>query len=188
MEIEDRLLALISDLRKVLDDHVEQLKCFIRAESQFEYWFKAELFYFLEIEKGKHLIKDFEREVRLNNRQRVDFRITFGSYPNIDDAWVELKHWLIGYQKGTKYDLDSYFTDEQSSIQDVEKLFLTPEGPKYLLVIATRNPGHDKWVEEIKRFNVRNAPFYVRAVTDPKDYPETYFIGLLRASKKGANH
>jgi hypothetical protein len=66
-----------------------------------EGWFKGEFIYFLDNEKAMGRLLDFEREVPLEmGKKKVDFRVEIPANSGIQEAWIELKHWLIGYQKG----------------------------------------------------------------------------------------
>ena len=162
----------------MLDTRQEILECFCAYGVQLEGWLKGELLYFLDIEKTAGRLNDFDREASFGQgRRRVDIKITE------EDGlatWVELKHWLIGYQRGYKYDAGFYFRDPSSvGIKpDVEKLMLA-HGRKYLLTLMTANPGVEGWFGGLEVFNRKFAPLRVSPMTDPADYPAHYFLGLL---------
>ena len=74
----------------------DALRCFCDRGVQVEGWFKGEMLAFLERERA-----DFDREVKIGpDRKKIDFQVTLLSEP----ARIELKHWLIGNQKGMSYD------------------------------------------------------------------------------------
>jgi hypothetical protein len=181
LEVEDSLRVLVSDFKKVLDDHEELLKCFCRKGVQLEGWLKGELLYFFEKEKKK-VILDFDREVTIPIGRKVDFRITVGERTNFVDVWIEIKYWLIGYQKGSYYNANFYFGDSSSvGIRpDIEKLLEIQKDPKFMLILAVANPGSDEWEEGVKKFNRKFKPLHISSLTNPKDFAKTFFLGLLR--------
>lgn len=93
---------------------------------------------------------------------------------------MELKHWLIGEQKGANYDAGFYFRDPSAvGIKpDIEKLKLAP-GNKYMLILTTGNPGVERWLNGVEQFNRKFAPLDITSLTDPRDFSEHYFLGLL---------
>jgi hypothetical protein len=99
--IEDEIKSLVFRFKEVLDSKEGILKCFAKYEIQVEDWFKGEFIYFLDNEKAMGRLLDFEREVPLGvGKKKVDFRVEIPANFGIQGAWIELKHWLIGYQKG----------------------------------------------------------------------------------------
>ncbi len=74
------------------------------------------MLYFLDNEKKKGTVVDFDREVRIvlgNKGKRVDLRVSLEVQGEREDAWIELKHWLLE-QKGTTYRPQFYFGDPTS--------------------------------------------------------------------------
>jgi hypothetical protein len=100
------------------------------------------------------------------------------------DHWVELKHWLIGEQKSVKWGASDYFSDTTGPIKDVNRL-LSIEGhaSRWLLVLATANPGEAAWQLGIDRFNKKFAAHRLLSVTDPADFPSWYYLGLLKVNR-----
>lgn len=187
--MENDLRLLISDFKNTLNGHEELLKCFCKYGVQLEGWLKGELLYCLDNEKKQKAIIDFDREVALGKEiGKVDLRITLPSASGFVDVWVELKYWLIGYQRGTPYNASSYFGDPSSvgiSV-DAGKLSRIPRGLKYILVLAVANPGSDDWTTGVEKFNTKFSPLRVASITSPEDFPQSCFLGLLRvtSSKK----
>lgn len=49
-----------------------------------------------------------------------------------------------------------------------------------MLVLLTANPGPEKWrVGGVDEFNTKFSPLSVRSLTNPSDYPDFFFLGLL---------
>jgi hypothetical protein len=189
MNIDNTLLQLVSDFRSTLDNHLEQLKCFCNRGVQVEGWLKGEMLFFLGEEVKRSVIEDFDREVRINDkngkRHVVDLKIVRKSPIRHDLAYVELKHWLIGYQKNTRWFARSYMTDNSSVgiSLDAKRLQQISRVPNYLFILATANPGTDDWNKGIEIFNTKFTG-KIDPLTTPKDFPDEYFIGLLKVEDK----
>ena len=173
-----QMTGLVKRFREVLDTRREILECFCTYGVQLEGWLKGELLYFLDTEKAGGLLHDFDREVNFGRgRRKIDIKIT-----DQDGlaTWVELKHWLIGYQRGTRYDAGFYLRDSSSVgvKPDIEKLELA-SGSKYVLSLMTANPGAEGWFAGLEAFNRKFAPLHVSPMTDPAEFPSHYFLGLL---------
>ena len=172
---------MVTRFRAVLNAHDSQLKCFCHYGVQVEGWLKGELLYFLDAEKTSGRLVDFEREALCGiDKKKVDLRldITTGSTPS--NAWIELKHWLIGYQKGELWKAHNYFGDATIGVQpDVEKLSKIIRGDKYIFILATSNPGHEDWTKGVDKFNNKFSPLSLRSLTQPSDFPDSYFFGVL---------
>jgi hypothetical protein len=156
----------------------DRMACFTRHGVQTEGWFKGEMLLVLDGAQQRGLIAGFDREV-LTGRKRIDLRVdgVGGGH-----WWVELKHWLIGRQKGTSYGPGFYFGDRSSVgiLPDVDKLLgLRGSGEGRLLILAAANPGPRAWGDGIRLFNEKFAPRRLRALSAPTDFPGTYFLGLL---------
>lgn len=177
MDTTTRMVELIARLQTRMDARRDRLESFCKNGVQVEGWLKGELLYFLDTEKDAGRLSSFGREAPIHGRRKVDIRVVFDqSLP----AWVELKHWLVGRQGDYRYDARFYFADSTSNgiKRDVEKLKITRDD-KYVLALATANPGIDNWSEGVARFNEKFAPLQVSSLTDPRDYPADYFLGLL---------
>ncbi len=63
--------------------------------------------------------------------------------------------------------------------RDVEKLSRFPKDEgAWVMFLATANPGREDWDRSIERFNAKFGPLRLRAVTDPAEFPDEYFLGL----------
>jgi len=180
------ILQLTGRLNDHLNSRGDQLKAFYRYQSQLEGWLKGELLWFLDREKTDGRLSNFEREVllpRRHSKQRFDFKLAFRTGEVQKTAWIELKHWLIGYQKDSHYNCQFYFGDPTSiGIKpDVEKLASVRSGNKYLWILMTQNPGENDWASGMKKFNEKFRPLHVDPLTQPTNFPDFYFLGLLKA-------
>jgi hypothetical protein len=177
------MLNLMFRFQNVLNDCKDKLLCFCDQGVQVEGWLKGELLYFLAQEKAAGRISNFDKEARFDgNRRKVDIRIDFETNEVATQAWVELKHWLIGYQKGTRWGARDYFGDASSvGIKpDVQKLSAISSGKRYILVMTTANPGTVHWPVGVELFNQKFHPLRVEAMTNPDDFPPYFFLGLLK--------
>ena len=183
--LDQPILAVIQDFYGVLNSHSKYLEIFCNYGVQLEGWFKGELLSYFHEQKNTHRISDFDREVLCGQgKKKIDFRIDIYS-GNIGEVhWIEVKHWLIGYQKGTKYNVNSYFTDRSTVgiVDDVNKLTAIVNGQKYLLIITTSNPGKDMWNQGVLNFIKKFKIPHLTSLTDPSDFPPSYFLGLLYLS------
>jgi hypothetical protein len=128
-------------------------------------------------------ILNFNREEPTSKgRRKVDFRLALPDEKGTQYAWLEIKHWLVGYQKGCKYDAVFYFSDSTSVgiAPDIRKLATIQDNHKYLLVLTSANPGENGWLNGVDRFNHKFAHPSLRSLTNPKDFPDYYFLGLLK--------
>ena len=177
MNNHSQMLEIVNGFKKVLELRKNVLQCLCNYGVQTEGWLKAELLYFLDTLKASGDLRDFDREVEFGQGgKKIDIKLTD---TNDEDAWVELKHWLIGDQRGRRFGASFYFKDNEKGIKsDVEKLKQI-SGNKYLIILTTANPGTDAWFEGVKQFNDKFAPLNVTPLTEPKDYPMHYFSGLL---------
>lgn len=169
--------SFIVDISNYLNQRTSTLKSFTRHGVQVEAWFKGELLSFLDKYHNPQLNR-YEREVLVGSgRKKADFKLQIIKSKNI---WIELKHWLIGIQKGVRWYARSYFSDRSSVgiFPDVEKLSRLKDD-KYFIILATANPGKNDWYEGIQKFNNKFNPYKIRSLNDPSNYPESYFLGLL---------
>ena len=91
---------MVTRFGRILDRHDRHLECFCQYGVQVEGWLKGELLCFLDSEKAAGRIVNFDREVRLDiGRKRIDLRLEIPAGRAVLNAWIELKHWLIGSQK-----------------------------------------------------------------------------------------
>ena len=196
--MDEELKALVSRFAEYLRRSEQKLRCFHKYESQVEGWFKGELIYFLDQEKLEGRLPNFEREKKLyihvgdkRKRMQIDFVLHFAETDRSRDSWVELKHW-IGTQNNTNFSPSQYFRvpskRSDSCAQCVERLLAIPEdGDKFMLVPFTPKPGSKDWNAGVRDFNTMFAPLAVRSLTNPDDYPDYFFLGLLRVCPKEAS-
>lgn len=170
-------------LKEYLDTKKEILSCFCDYGVQLEGWFKGELLFFFNNLKNSKVIYDFDREVKspvANNK--IDFKLELKINNRIEIVWLELKHWLIGYQKGYKYNTQFYFGDPTSvGIKpDIEKLKIIKSDNKYVLISMTANPGRNGWYNGVQKFTKKFSNLEIESLTDPAEYEDFYFLGLLK--------
>ncbi|HXG06024.1 MAG TPA: hypothetical protein VNI77_01700 [Nitrososphaera sp.] len=165
---------LIHSFRIHLETHQDRLRLFSELEFQSEGWFKTEFLLFLSGARSRGDITNFSREVKHNGKQ-IDFEITQNGITHL----VEAKHWLIGEQRGAVWTARNYFQDETNIVTDVRKLLEIPNCDRWILIFATRNPGHNDWQDGVQAFHNKYARLSVVTETDPNQFPEYYFCGLL---------
>jgi len=183
MNLDKNLIKIIFLLKNHLDTKKEILNCFCDHGVQLEGWFKGELLLFFSNLKNSKVIDDFDREVKspvANNK--IDFKLELQIDNRIEIVWLELKHWLIGYQKGAKYIAQTYFGDPTSvGIKpDVEKLMNIKSDSKYMLIAMTANPGKSGCDDGVQKFNDKFPNLKIESLTNPVEYNDSYFLGLLK--------
>jgi hypothetical protein len=52
-------------------------------------------------------------------------------------------------------------------------------GGRWLLLLFTTNPGKDECNIGIEQFHSKWSPRKLVPMTDPDDFPDSYFLGLL---------
>lgn len=93
-----QIVDLVSSFRNAMEAHEEHLKCFCAHGVQLEGWLKGEFIHFLDQHKSMAKIVSFDREEPAGKgRKKVDFRLEFLGEIGTQHAWLEIKHWLIGY-------------------------------------------------------------------------------------------
>jgi len=179
------LTDLLPFAKMHFDGVEDRLECFIYSQVQVEGWLKGELLFLLTLLRNNGIIKEFDREIRIG-RRRIDLSIDLGNSSN----YIETKHWLIGEQKGYSYGPSFYFGDPTSVgiTKDVDKLLETQEpSNRWMLLLLTANPGSRDWFAGIDKFNEKCHPRQIVSRSNPEDFPDTYFIGLLEVSKSTEN-
>lgn len=172
------MIELLPAMKQYFDRMQNRFSCFCHLGFQSEGWFKGELLtFFSELQQGA-VIQELNREVTVGTN-RVDIRIRL----NETYHWIELKHWLIGKQKGTHYNPGFYFGDPTSVgiTKDIDKL-CTLMGCRWMLILLTANPGRDEWLSGVEKFNRKFAPRQLESRTQPDRFPSAYFLGLLDCS------
>ncbi len=169
------MIELLPRLKQHFDTTQDRLICFHHLGFQSEGWFKGELVTLFSHLQHDGIIQELDREVKVDGG-RVDARIRL----NDTYHWIELKHWLIGDQRGVSYNSSFYFTDRGSVgiTHDVDKLD-TLIGHHWMLLLLTANPGSQEWEIGLEKFNDKFAPRWVQSRTRPDMFPDTYFLGLL---------
>ena len=178
----DYMMDAVARFRMVLDAHNIHMKLFDLHAIQVEKWLQGELLPFFDADKSNGKLNNYWPESSPQFRtypswRRVDYELELLDGTIVTKVWIELKHFQIGYQKEVYYKASSYFASK-SIHGDVAKLRDVVVGDKYILVLATRNPGRDDWLRGVDKFNER-CPFHIQSHTDPSDFPTTYFLGLL---------
>lgn len=171
---------LIDQIRDHFCQLQDRLACFGDQQVQVEGWFKGELLTLLTRFRDTQLIEGFDREVKTGiGNQRIDLQVSL----NGQTHWIELKHWRIGIQNDVVFDAHFYFKDESSFCGDVSKLVQLPDRQnacKWMLILMTKNPGQTSWEKGIVRYRETFPANSLVPHTSPKDFPETFFIGLIR--------
>ena len=176
------MLELLPELRAHFDPLESRLRVFSRYGFQAEAWLKGEMVAFLDAALMRGRISHFDREVKMPSGKRVDLFVEADG----EKHWVELKHWLIGEQKGQVWRAGFYFGDKSGFglLKDLEKLSAVPEPDRlWMLVLATANPGRDEWVDGLEKFHSKFAPARVKSYSDPDQFPECYMLGLFELAR-----
>lgn len=178
------LNELLSPLTAHFNALTNRMVSFHKHGTQIEGWFKGELLTFLDSCVSSRKLAKLDREIKTPSG-RIDIAIEDAGGTT---SWIELKHWLIGKQKGFSYNPSSYFGDASGVgiTKDVDKLREAPKGINvYMLILMTANPGSEAWNDGIEKFNSKFAPRHVESLTNPADFDSSYFLGLLEVRKSG---
>lgn len=163
------------------------MRLFDEHAVQVEGWLKGELLPLFEIEKTDCRLIEFNTEVSCGYG-RVDYHLIVPDEPIAAEVWLELKHFQIGRQGEYRWIASNYFTDKNIGIyRDVEKLTRIEHGDKYIFVLATKNPEYEKngdWWQGVDKFNRKFSHLQIRSLTDPIDFPQSYYLGLLEVVGK----
>ena len=176
------MVELVPRIAEHLAALPKRLDSFRELEYQSEGWLKTELLLALLGMKAGGLIEEFDREVSLATRQQVDVLIVAGGCRH----WVELKHWLIGMQRGSHYATRFYFTDKRgcSLMNDVRKLVrIDDDSRRWVLALLTTNPGEQDWRDGLAAYEARPDAIPLASRTDPSDFPNGFFLGLLEVTR-----
>lgn len=173
---------LLPYIKAHFDNLQDRFITFRNQEVQVEGWLKGELLLLLSQMRDSNNIEDLDREVK-HGRSKLDLKIhlTGGIH------YVELKHWLIGVQRGFRLDPHFYFGDPSpvGITKDYDKLdSITSPCQKWFLILCTPNPGNDLWEKGLDRFHEKFFPRALDACSNPYDYPPSYFLGLLSLQGK----
>jgi len=175
------MTELLPFLQRHFDKLQDRLVCFCEMGVQVESWFKGELLTLLSSLQEQNLVEHLDREVKTPGG-KVDLTINTKSKQH----WVELKHWLIGEQKGSTYDCGFYFGDCSpiGLVPDVDKLMsVTSPACLWLLILFTANPGKEGWLAGVDKFNRKFAPRRLISQSKPEFFPSSYFVGLLEVCR-----
>ncbi len=163
-----KFFELIRRFRDILTNEKQALfSSLYNYASQKEGWFLAEMLHFLDTEKKKHQIVDFNREVssdttiessqkKKKTQKKIDFSIDLKTEFGPKKIWVEFKHWHIGFQKGVYYHPKYYIQYDQLT-SDLIKLLQKPE-PKFFIVFCTHKPSLEEWEQVEPIANARFSP------------------------------
>lgn len=184
LNVDEETHSLVLRLRQHFVDSNDIFLSLVRHGVQTEGWFKAEMLCFLDGEKVANRIASFDREVPFGvGKRKLDLKLSYNTIKTA--ALIELKHWLIGPQRGTSWYARTYFLDPSpvGIKPDVERLTNITEDSKYLLVLATSNPGEDDWSTGLQKFNTKFHPLHITSLTHPRDFSGSFFLGLLRVAE-----
>ena len=181
---DEPFLSLVRRFSDGLNARTDQFDCFAKYAVQIEGWLKGEALCFLDAEQRRGVVARVGREVRVatkSGRKQCDLSISFRDTPQ-DEVWIELKHWFISRQGSWSYNAKAYCSDRTSVgiMPDVEKLNRFPGTSRYLLILATPNPGPEDWVAGVELFNKKFKPLRVMRLTNPIDFPSQFFLGVLK--------
>lgn len=151
-----------------------RLACFHRQEVQVESWVKGECLFLLERLRGAGRILAFEREVKTGiGRKKIDLTIDTRK----GRQWLELKHWLIGEQKGVQWGVAAYVSSLDEEFQKFEAV--KAGNHAWVLAVCTANPGEEYWRRAIRDFNAANKLWKLVPRSSPSEYPKSHYLGLL---------
>ena len=160
-------------LRQHLRANLNQLECFGKYEFQAESWLKAEWVAILDDLETQGQIYDLDREVKSKGQKRIDLAVDRHGGRH----WIELKHWYLGKQKDNLWRPVDFIFELEAECKKFEEVQAGDRA--WIAALCTTNPGSSDWSNAIQQFNEENAPWELRSIDDPEQYPPTYFLGVL---------
>ncbi len=178
---------LVAELRLVLQAHTEHMVAFREVEKNLEDWFKGEMIVVLRRMKAAGTLTDYRVEpyTDAESKRRYDFVV-----PEPPRAHaIENKTWLIGTQKDQVWDAHRYLFGETGKAHrlEMDKLLEWEGGERFLLWFCYANPGQEAWDATLDAFEGKFAAYRFDRLSQPRDYPPEFFIGLLRLKQLEAN-
>jgi hypothetical protein len=165
-------------LREHLRTHIDRLECFGRYEFQAEGWLKGEWITVLDRLRSRGQIQCLNREVEVKIKGKGSGKIDLALDLEDGRHWIELKQWFIGKQKGQQWRPVDFISELEN---ECKKFAAVRAGDRaWVAALCTTNPGSTAWSAAIRQFNRDYAPWRLRPIDDPKDYPSSYFLGLLQ--------
>ena len=169
------VLEVFGRIREHLGTMTDRMRCFSTYEFQAEGWLKAECMALLDGLKKSGAIGGVEREVSALHRKKIDLVV----HCRDGRHWVELKHWLIGPQKGQTFNPKSYVTALED---EFEKFEAVKAGDRaWILALCTARPDDSAWTSALKDFNSENAPWFLDSLEERSSYSPEWFLGVLHA-------
>ena len=168
---------LLPHMKQHFDTLQDRLACFREQEVQVEGWFKGEMLLLLTNLRKKGIVEGFDREAGPGGKVDLIVKIAGSRH------CIELKHWLVGVQRGARLTPAFYFGDPTpvGVLRDVDKLSrFEPEDGKWLLILMTDNPRDDLWQRGLERFHSKFCPRVLLPKSQPEQFPDSYFLGLLQ--------
>jgi len=170
---------IVKKLGHEFDRMQDRMRVFCEQGVQVEGWFKGEFLYCLNLLAEEGSISSFDRE-RKGPSGVTDIYIE----ENGKCHWGELKHWLIGKQKGKEYGPSFYFGHNNYAYKDVEKLnAINKPDKRWLLILCTASPDQGSWSNSIEKFNERFSPFWLSSQASPPSVVGSYYLGLLEVGQ-----
>ncbi len=152
--------AVKSFYKKLIDNNKDYLILFSNLQIQIEGWFRGEIMHYFKENRYDMTTKNREVPVTNEERKKVDLKVKLNNV----SYWIELKHLLVGYQKGNKkegnqygnyFSLNFYFYSGTYISNDIEKLKKVSWVPKettykYVLAFLSTNYPEDKEIKNGK--------------------------------------
>lgn len=187
MSTTDYMKGIVVRFTTILNAHEDHMRLFDQYHVQVEGWFKGELMAFFESERASNRLSAFSPECPFGDgKKRVDYQLQLPD-STTRTVWIELKHFQIGpVPNGQNWKASTYLGAGASYgiHDDVDKLTHIPDGDKFLLVLATKNPGDDDWQEGLSEFSRKFPSLGVISHTRPSNsiFRSTSFLGLLEVA------
>ena len=129
-----------------IESYREKFKLISDLQMQVEGWFKTEFLYYLKGKKMDIGVENRECKVSEEIRRKTDIRIPLKNY----NCYVELKHIILGEQKGSRYNLKFYFYEKTYISNDIEKLqnIKSPDEAYALTFVSLNEYKNEKKLKE----------------------------------------
>jgi hypothetical protein len=167
------MVEIFEEMKKLILSHSDRMEIFRKYEFQSEGWIKTELLALLDDIYCKGHIGKPDKEVKANGFSKIDLVVNLHN----EKHWIELKHYYVGKQKGQRWRVIDFIDDLEAECAKFKAVSAGDNA--WILALCTVNPGNDDWQASIDRFNKNNKPVQLVSKTNPVDFPESYFIGVL---------
>ena len=135
-------------------ENVRYLELFSKLQIQIEGWFRGELMNYIDRNHCGMTVENREVPIPNDKRKKVDLKV---KCPKHENYWIELKHILVGCQKVSQFNLNSYFYNGKTGsniandIIKLRKLGNSADSKNKLIIVFVST--NEQFEDECKKKN-----------------------------------